>query len=110
MGGDRLWTLERQTGQECSQTITITRSGGPVLTSCRREDSQWTERAHRRRTSTGVDYRTQREQVLLRRVDCESQRGVSHSLGTVVPRRRYSLWTGRGPRTREDLDTGRGPG
>ena len=69
---------------------------GPVLTSWRREDSQWTERAHRRRTSTGVDYRTQREQVLLRRVDCESQRGVSHSFGIVVPRRRYSLWTGRG--------------
>ena len=57
MGGDRLWTLERQTGPECSQTITITRSGGPVLTSCRREDSQWKERAHRRRTSTGVDYK-----------------------------------------------------
>ena len=76
MGGDRLWTLERQTGPECSQTITITRSGGPVLTSCRREDSQWIarhrrgrsysgewkERAHRVRSllGTGVDYRTQR--------------------------------------------------
>ena len=57
MGGDRLWTLERQTGPECSQTITITRSGGPVLTSCRREDSQWKERAHRMWTSRGVDYK-----------------------------------------------------
>ena len=82
---------------------------GPVLTSWRREDSQWTERAHRKRTSTGVDYRTQREQVLLREWTVSLRGGVSHSFGIVVPRRRYSLWTGRGPGTKEDLTTGGGP-
>ena len=59
VGGDRLWTLERQTGPECSQTNNNIWYE-PDLGAC-------TDKLEEGRET--VDCRTQEGQVILRRVD-----------------------------------------